>query len=112
MRCHKLRVGGGGDTSSLSAEGGELGADATVGDTILVEGTLDSSDSEPSFEPSPSSAKAPPPPPVCSPSFISSHSSMLLRPSRFVGCERWNTVWVGEGWYNVVGKSHESIVPG
>ena len=86
MRRHKLRFGGG-DTGSLDAEGGKLRVDASAGDTdmALVEGLLDS-DSEPSFGPLPSSAEAPPPP-VCSSSF-SSHSSMLLRPSRPVGCER------------------------
>jgi len=109
MRCHKLRFAGDVDHGSPGAEG-KLGDEATVGDKALVEGSLDS-DSESSFGPLPSSAKAPPSP-ICSSSFISSHSSMLLRPSRFVGCERWNTVWVGEGWNNVVGKSHESIVPG
>jgi hypothetical protein len=93
---------------SLGAEG-ELDVDSTVGDTTLVEGMLDS-DSESSFGLLPSSTKAPPL--VCSSSFISSHSSMLLRLSRFVSCGRWNTVWVGEGWNNVVGKSHESTVPG
>jgi hypothetical protein len=109
MRCHKLRIGGGG-TGSLGTEG-KLGVDvdATVGDTALVEGSRDSG-SEPSFGPLSSSAEAPPP--VCSSSFISSHASMLLRTSRFVDCERWYTVWVGDGWYKVVGKSHESIVPG
>jgi hypothetical protein len=92
MRCHKLRFGGGG-TGSLGSEG-KLGVDATVGDTALVEGLLDS-DSEPSFRPPPSSGKTSAP--ICSSSFISSHSSMLVRLSIFVGCERGNTVWVGEG---------------
>lgn len=107
MRCHKLRFGGAG-TGSLGTEG-KLGVDATVGDTALVEGSLDS-DSEPSFRPLPPSGKTSAP--ICSSSIVSSHSSMLLRPSRFVDCERGNTVWVGEGWNRVVGKSHESIVPG
>lgn len=83
MRCHKLRFGGR-DTGSLVAEG-KLGVDATVGDMALVEGLLDS-ESKLGFGPSSSSAKALAP--VCSSSFISSHSSMLLRLSRFVGCER------------------------
>ena len=82
IRRHKLRFGGG-DMGSLGAEG-ELGVDATVDDMALVEGMLDSN-SEASFGPTPSSAKAPPS--VCSSSF-SSHSSMLLRSSRHVGCER------------------------
>lgn len=82
MRRHKLRFGAGG-TGSLGADC-ELEADATVGDTALVEGSLDG-DSEPSFGPLPTSAKALP---VCSSSSFSSHSSMLLRRSRPGGCER------------------------
>ncbi len=44
MRRHRLRFGGG-NTGSLN-EGGEVGVDATVGDTSL-EGMLLNSDSEP-----------------------------------------------------------------
>ena len=55
-------------------------------------------------------------PPICSfgTYSLSSHSSMLLRPSTLVRCGRrksWKTDWVGEGKKMVVGKSHESIVP-
>jgi hypothetical protein len=124
MRRHRLRFGGG-NTGSLN-EGGEVGVDATVGDTSL-EGVLLNSDSEPepvtggasegdlvgnggarviggdsalcvatsgacscpvpglSLGPLPSCDKASPP--VCTSSF-SSRSSMLLRPSRLVRCER------------------------
>lgn len=83
MRRHKLRFGGG-DTGSLGAEC-ELCIDATVGETALAEGSLDS-DSEPGFGPLAPSAKELPP--ICSSSSFSSHSSMLLRLSKPVGCER------------------------
>ena len=102
-------VAGGASEESLLSN--DDGASVVGGDSVLCAAAL-SSTLELRLELSLSSARALPP--ICSfgTCSLSSHSSMLLRPSRLrVRRKSWNTDWVGEGKNMVVGKSHESIVP-
>lgn len=101
-------AGGASEEGLLSYDGG---APVVGGDSGLC-AAASRSTLELRLELSLSSARALPP--ICSfgTYSLTSHSSMLFRPSRLrVRRKSWNTDWVGEGKNMVVGKSHESIVP-